>query len=192
MEDINPDTLAKFDGLVLYANIDRIEDVQGEGVVGLRRQRQRVHSAALCDVLLAKQSGHRRADGSAVSAAWGSGLYNADRRCRSSDHERLWELFTSWDETYIHHCTTRKIARFSSTVSKASRRKETRVSPGRGFGLTERGGCSTRHGATISEPFPILAFTILVERGIRWACGDDPSRKFRPSAIRIGLSRLPA
>ena len=33
MEDLSPDTLAQFDGLVLYANIDRIEDSQAKAVL---------------------------------------------------------------------------------------------------------------------------------------------------------------
>ena len=33
MEDLTPETLAKFDGLVLYANIDRIEDAQANAVL---------------------------------------------------------------------------------------------------------------------------------------------------------------
>ena len=33
MEDLTPETLAGFDGLVLYANIDRIEDAQAQAVL---------------------------------------------------------------------------------------------------------------------------------------------------------------
>ena len=33
MDDLNSETLAKFDGLVLYANIDRIEDAQAKAVL---------------------------------------------------------------------------------------------------------------------------------------------------------------
>ena len=36
MDDLNPATLNEFDGLVLFANIDRIEDAQAKGSIAAK------------------------------------------------------------------------------------------------------------------------------------------------------------
>ena len=69
-----------FDGLGLYANIDRIEDDQAQAVLDFVCWWQRIRSFALRNLLLAKQSRHRRIDGRAVSAARRSGIHDRNRR----------------------------------------------------------------------------------------------------------------
>ena len=49
------------------------------------------------------------------------------------------------------------------------------MSRGHGSGLTKKVECSTRRGDMIERTFNQPGFQNLVERGIRWACGDDPS-----------------
>ena len=68
MADINPEKLAKYDGLVVYANIDTISPEAAKGAARLRRRRQRLHSAALRVVLLSQFAEVRRAGRRPVSA----------------------------------------------------------------------------------------------------------------------------
>ena len=107
MEDINPETLAKFDGLVLYANIDRIEDAQakalldyvsgGKGFIPL-------HCATYCwrnnDEIVALMGGQFQRHGGQVFTT----------QIAAADHPimRGFGGFTSWDETYIHHLHNEK------------------------------------------------------------------------------------
>lgn len=91
--DLNAERLAKFDGLVLFANIDKIEDEQakalldyvasGKGFVPLH-----------CELLLPQQRRCRGADGRAVSAAWNRDVpCHSDRGCEvASVDERLQRL----------------------------------------------------------------------------------------------------
>ena len=67
MADVNPDNLRRFDALLLYANIDRIESDQEKALLDYVAAGRRFRPAALRDVLLSQLGRDRVADGSAVS-----------------------------------------------------------------------------------------------------------------------------
>ena len=107
MKDLNPETLAKFDGLVLYANIDQIEDSQarallkyvadGNGFIPL-------HCATFCwrnnaEIVALMGAQFQRHGGRVFTT-----------QVVAADHPIMkgYGSFTSWDETYIHHLHNEK------------------------------------------------------------------------------------
>jgi len=102
MSDLNPRTLGQFDGLILYANIDHIEDEQAAAVlkyVAGGRGFIPLHCATYC--------WRNNADMVALMGAQfkthGGRVFTTQRA--ASDHPITdgYGSFTSWDETYIHH-----------------------------------------------------------------------------------------
>ena len=77
--------------------------------------------------------------------------------------------FESWDETYVHTLHNKRTER---SLSIAGRGKN--LSHGLGFALMVKGVFYTAWGHD-GRTFGNEGFHNLVERGIRWACSDDPS-----------------
>ena len=107
MEDLNAEVLQQFDGLMLYANIDRIEDAQanvvlnyvasGKGFVPL-------HCATFCwrnnaDMVALMGAQFQRHGGQVFTT-----------QIAETDHPIMegYGSFSSWDETYIHHLHNEK------------------------------------------------------------------------------------
>ena len=102
MDRVNPETLAKFDGVVLYANIDRIDDAPaqalldyvagGKGFIPL-------HCATFCwrnnKDIVALMGGQFQRHGGQVFTT----------QIAAANHPIMkgYGSFSSWDETYIHH-----------------------------------------------------------------------------------------
>jgi len=164
--DLNPENLAKYDCLVIYANTTKIESDQekalldyvaaGKGFVPL-------HCASYCFLNSPKYI-------ELVGAQFlkhGTGEFNTTVAQRDHPIMKGLEPFRTWDETYVH---TKHNA--DRTVLQTRKEGDTEepwtwvrnVGKGRVFytayGHDER---------TWSNP----GFQALVERGIRWACGDD-------------------
>lgn len=171
---LSAETLAQFDGLVLYANIDTITPAQetalldfvagGKGFIPL-------HCASFCFrnspkfiALVGAQFQKHGGEVFRVAAA-------------EPQHPILkgYGGFASWDETYVHtrHNTENR------TVL------EYRVQGMQADGQTREPWTWVRtHGAGRvfytawghdQRTFGHAGFHNLVERGIRWACGQDPS-----------------
>ena len=175
MEDLSAETLRKFDGLILYANIDRIEDAQakvvldfvagGKGFIPL-------HCATYCwrnnkDIVALMGGQFQRHGGQVFST-----------QIVESAHPIMQGFggFTSWDETYIHHLhneENRTVLEYRTEGEQAegnSREPWTWVrTHGKGRIFYTAWGHDSR---TFKQP----GFQNLVERGIRWACGDDPGK----------------
>nr|WP_235952334.1 PVC-type heme-binding CxxCH protein [Crateriforma spongiae] len=174
MADLNPSTLKAFDGVVLYANIDRIEDEQaaalldfvagGKGFVPL-------HCASYCwrnnPEIVALMGGQFLRHGTGIVSTQGV----------APEHPVMkgFEGFSSWDETYVHHrhnTANRTVLEYRVGDEQAEgndREPWTWVRThrrGRVF-YTAWG----HDGRTFTQP----GFHNLVERGIRWACGQDPA-----------------
>ncbi|HWA99674.1 MAG TPA: PVC-type heme-binding CxxCH protein [Pirellulales bacterium] len=173
-EDMNvlrPDVLAKYQGLVLYANIDQIDDAQakalldyvagGGGFIPL-------HCASYCfrnnDEVVALIGGQFKRHGKGVIRIAPEG--------QAAEHPlmRGYHGFESWDETYVHtkhNEQDRTVLEYR--VDGAEREPWTWIrTHGKGRVFYTAWGHDER---TWSNP----GFVNLVERGIRWACGDDPS-----------------
>ena len=167
--DLNPTTLAGYDGLVVYANIDSITDDQakalleyvagGKGFIPL-------HCASFC---------FRNNDAvvgliGAQFMKHGTGTFRTT--ITQPDHPVMkgFKGFESWDETYVHT----KHNPLNRTVLETRTEGETEEpwtwvrTHGKGRVFYTAWGHDAR---TFSNP----GFHNLVERGIRWACGQDPS-----------------
>jgi hypothetical protein len=173
MEDLDADTLQQFDGLVLYANIDRITDAQAKVVlhyVASGRGFVPLHCATFCwrnnADMVALMGGQFQRHGGQVFTT----------QIAAADHPIMkgYGSFTSWDETYIHHLhneENRTVLEYRVEGDQANgndREPWTWVrTHGKGRVFYTAWGHDQR---TFSNP----GFHNLVERGIRWACSDDP------------------
>ncbi|MEZ6087525.1 MAG: ThuA domain-containing protein [Pirellulaceae bacterium] len=174
MEDVNPQTLAKYDGVVLYANIDSISDDQAKALleyVSAGNGFIPLHCATYC----------WRNNKDMVALMGGQFLRHGGRvfttEIAAPDHPIMngYGSFTSWDETYIHH--------LHNTVNRTV--LEHRVAGEQAEGNDREPWTWVRtHGegrvfytawGHDQRTFKHPGFHNLVERGIRWACNDDVS-----------------
>ena len=174
MEDLTTETLNRFDGLVLYANIDRIEDAQAQAVLDYVAGGKGfipLHCATYCwrnsKEMVALMGGQFQRHGGQVFTT----------QIAVPDHPIMngYGSFTSWDETYIHHLhneENRTVLEYRIEGDQAEgndREPWTWVrTHGKGRVFYTAWGHDQR---TFSNP----GFHNVVERGIRWACGDDPT-----------------
>ncbi|MCA9121769.1 MAG: ThuA domain-containing protein [Planctomycetales bacterium] len=172
MHSLQPETLNQYDGLIVYANIDEIEPSQaaallryvasGKGFIPL-------HCATYCfrnsPEIVALMGGQFKRHGEGVFST----------KLSASNHPIMkgFHGFTSWDESYIHQLHNEE----NRTVL------EYRVEGPQEEGNAREPWTWVRtHGAgrvfytawghderTWGQP----GFQNLLERGIRWACGDD-------------------
>ncbi len=174
MEDLTAETLAGFDGLVLFANIDKIEDAQAKAVLDYVARGKGfipLHCATFCwrnnPEIVKLMGGQFQRHGGQVF-----GVVNAE-----PTHPIMKDFggFTSWDETYIHTLHNEE----NRTVL------EYRVEGDQAPGNTKEPWTWVRtHGkgrvfytawGHDSRTWTNPGFPNLVERGIRWACGKDVS-----------------
>jgi len=166
---LHAENLAGYDALVLYANIDRIDPPQeqalldyvagGGGFVPL-------HSASYCfrnsDEIVALMGGQFKRHGTGVFRT----------TITNNDHPimRGFGGFKSWDETYVHHLHNEKNRTvLSYRVDSSGREPWTWVrTHGKGRVFYTAWGHDAR-------TWGHAGFQNLLERGIRWAAGDDPS-----------------
>ena len=168
--DITTENLDHFDALVVYANIDEIDDkntkaildyvTDGGGFVPL-------HCATYCfrnqPKLVALMG--------AQFQRHGTGVFQAE--IDKPDHElmRGYGGFKSWDETYVHikHNESNRVV-LEYRAEKEGREPWTWVrTHGKGRVFYTASGHDSRTWTN-------RGFQNLVERGIRWAAGKDPSK----------------
>ena len=171
---LTPETLAAFDGLVLYANIEAIDQAQeqallafvagGKGFVPL-------HCASFCF----RNSPKYVALVGAQFERHGGEAFRVENAAPDHPIMRGFGGFKSWDETYIHsHHNERDRTVLEYRVAgdqAAGRQKEPWTwvrTHGKGRVFYSAWGHDQR---TFGNP----GFQNLVERGIRWACGQNPS-----------------
>jgi putative membrane-bound dehydrogenase-like protein len=174
MEDLTAETLESFDGLVLYANIDKIEDAQARAVLDYVANGKGfipLHCATFCwrnnAEIVKLMGGQFQRHGGQVF-----GVVNAEP---AHPIMKGFGGFTSWDETYIHTLHNEE----NRTVL------EYRVEGDQAPGNTKEPWTWIRtHGkgrvfytawGHDSRTWTNPGFPNLVERGIRWACGKDVS-----------------
>jgi putative membrane-bound dehydrogenase-like protein len=169
MSDLNPQTLKAYDGLVLYANIDSIADDQAKALLNFVAEGKGfipLHCASFCF----------RNNDDVVALMGGQFLRHGTGTFRTivtePDHPVMkgFKPFESWDETYVHTKHNEK----DRTVLEVRAEGESKEpwtwvrTQGKGRVFYTAWGHDAR---TWSNP----GFQNLVERGIRWACGGDPS-----------------
>lgn len=169
--DLNAETLGKYDGLVLFANIDEIKPEQakalldyvagGKGFIPL-------HCASYCfrnnDEVVALMG--------AQFQRHGTGTFRVSPTEDGAKHPLLqgYKGFESWDETYVHTKHNEKDRTVLEYRNEGDKREPwTWVrTHGKGRVFYTAWGHDER---TWGNP----GFQNLVERGIRWACGQEVS-----------------
>jgi len=168
---LNADNLAKLDGLIVYANIDRITDdqakallnfvIKGGGFVPL-------HCASFCfrnneEVVALMGAQFQR---------HGTGTFTVSPTDAGDSHPLMqgYRSFESWDETYVHTKHNEKNRTVLEYRLEGDQREPwTWVrNEGKGRVFYTAWGHDSR---TFSNP----GFHNLIERGIRWACKQDPT-----------------
>jgi putative membrane-bound dehydrogenase-like protein len=180
---LTPETLAQYDGLVLYANIDNMTPSQetalldyvasGKGFVPL-------HCASFCfrnstkfvELVGAQFQRH------------GGEVFRVENALPSHPIMKGYGGFDSWDETYIHtrhNDKDRTILEFRVQGGQAEGRQR---EPWTWVRTHEKGRVFYTAWGHDQRTFGNPGFQNLVERGIRWACGQDPSvvRDYSPPA----------
>ncbi|WP_234824190.1 PVC-type heme-binding CxxCH protein [Bremerella cremea] len=168
LKDINPETLAQFDGLMIYANSEQIDPEtekalieyveQGHGLIPL-------HCASYCflnspkyvDLVGAQFQRH------------GTGTFRTKIAEAKHPIMKGFQGFESWDETYVHTKHNEKNRTvLTYRVSDQGKEPWTWVrEQGDGRVFYTAWGHDSR---TWTNP----GFQNLVERGVRWAVGKDP------------------
>lgn len=189
---LTPETLAKYDSLLLYANIDRIEPAQADALLTYvegGRGFIPLHCATYCfrndERIVALMGGQfKRHEGEVFSTVIAEPTHPIMQGFGG---------FTSWDETYVHtlHNTKDRTVleyRDQGTQDPGNDREPwTWVrTHGKGRIFYTAWGHDER---TWGNP----GFQNLVERGVRWACNDDPSKAgpFQETGVRKPFFPLP-
>ena len=166
--DLNGENLAKYDALVLYANIDQLADEpaealfkyvdEGGGFVPL-------HCASFCfrnqrklvDLIGAQFKSH------------GTGVFQAE--VAKTDHPitRGYGGFKSWDETYVHHLHNDK-----NRIVLEYRFGDEGREPWTWIRTQGKGRVFYTAWGHDSRTWTNPGFQNLVERGIRWSVKKDP------------------
>lgn len=175
MEDLNPATLAKYDGLVLYANIDRIEDSQAQALLDFVAGGKGfipLHCATYCwrnnAEIVALMGGQFQRHGGQVFTT----------QIAASDHPIMqgYGSFRSWDETYIHHLHNEENRTVLEYRVEGDQAEGNEREPWTWIRTHGRGRVFYTAWGHDQRTFEQPGYHNLVERGIRWACGDDPSK----------------
>lgn len=169
VSDLNPATLGAYDGLVVYANIDSIEPDHAKALldyVASGRGFIPLHCASYCF----------RNNKDVVALIGGQFLRHGTGTFRTvvaqPDHPIMqgFRGFESWDETYVHTLHNTQDRQVLETRAEGDQQEPwTWVrTHGKGRVFYSAWGHDAR---TWSNP----GFHNLMERGMRWACGQDPA-----------------
>lgn len=176
-EDVNhlhPEMLKDFDGLVLYANIDRITPDQADALLQFVEQGKGfvpLHSATFCF----------RNDPRIVALMGGQFLKHGGEVFTTiisePDHPimRGFSGFESWDETYVHHLHNPENRTVLEVRKQGMQADGNEVEPWTWVRTQGQGRIFYTAWGHDHRTWGHPGFQNLVERGIRWACGGDPS-----------------
>ncbi len=168
---LNADNLAKLDGLIVYANIDRITDDQAKALLNFVTKGGGfvpLHCASFCfrnneEVVALMGAQFQR---------HGTGTFTVSPTDAGDSHPLMqgYRSFESWDETYVHTKHNEKNRTVLEYRLEGDQREPwTWVrNEGNGRVFYTAWGHDSR---TFSNP----GFHNLIERGIRWACKQDPT-----------------
>ncbi|HVK11642.1 MAG TPA: PVC-type heme-binding CxxCH protein [Gemmataceae bacterium] len=182
LDDLNPTTLGRYDGLVVYANHTKITPEQekalldyvegGKGLVPL-------HCASFCFLNSPKYVGLVGAQ----FRSHGTGTFRTTVAAPDHPVMKGFTGFKSWDETYVHTKHNEK----DRTVLEYRAERDVKEpwtwvrTQGKGRIFYTAWGHDRR---TWGNP----GFQDLVERGVRWACGREPTGVARPGGPAAAAS----
>ena len=167
--DLNAETLADYEAVALYANIDAIEKPQADALleyVASGKGFIPIHCATYCfrndERIVALMGGQFQRHG--------TGTFRTELAQPEHPIMRGFGGFESWDETYVHHKHNEKNRTvLAFRVDDEGREPWTWVrTHGKGRVFYTAWGHDHR-------TFGNRGFQNLMERGIRWAAGDDPA-----------------
>ncbi len=179
--DLNAENLAKFDGVVLFANIDKIEDAQAKALldyVASGKGFVPLHCASYCfrnnDEIVALMGGQ--------FLRHGTGVFRVAPTEAAKSHPLMlgYRGFESFDETYVHTKHNEK-----NRVVLETRDEGDGGEPSLARRASEPWTWVRTHGkgrvfytawGHDERTWGNAGFQNLVERGIRWACNDDVSK----------------
>lgn len=178
LADLNPQTLAGYDGLMVFANHEKITPEQEKAIfdyVAAGKGFIPVHCASFCFLNSPKYV----ALVGAQFRSHGTGTFRTD--VVAADHPLMkgFQGFGSWDETYVHTKHNDK-DRTVLEVRADGDLKEPWTwvrNEGKGRVFYTAWGHDQR---TWGHP----GFQNLLERGVRWACGQDPALAAATSTAR--------
>ncbi|MCO6457660.1 MAG: ThuA domain-containing protein, partial [Pirellulaceae bacterium] len=174
VSDLNPQTLGQYDGLIVYANIDRIEPEQaralldyvagGKGFIPL-------HSASFCF----RNNAEVIALIGAQFKRHGAGVFTTE--AAETDHPimRGFGGLTSWDESYIHELHNERDRVVLEYRAEGPQEEGRQREPWTWIRTHGQGRVFYTAWGHDQRTWTHPGFLNLVERGIRWACGGDPS-----------------
>jgi len=169
LKALNPETLAKYDGLAIYANLTEIDPAAEKALleyVASGRGLIPIHCASYCflnspkyiELVGAQFQKHE------------TGTFRTVLAERDHPIMKSFGGFESWDETYVHtkhNAKDRTVLEYRA--EKNNKEPWTWVrTHGKGRVFYTAWGHDEK---TWAHP----GFQNLIERGIRWACGGDPS-----------------
>ena len=155
---------------MIYANHTKISAGAREGAAGVRRGREGVRPGPLRELLLPQLAEVHRAGRRAVPQSRHGHVPHRDREGRSRDHEGLQELQQLGRDLRPHQAQ-----REGPHGSRSARGGRPEGAVDVGARRRARAACSTPRGDTTSARGGIPGFHNLLERGVRWACGQDPA-----------------
>lgn len=169
IDDLNPATLKKYDALLLYANIDHIKPnqeralldyvEQGHGFVPLHCASFCFQNSDACIQLIGAQFDRH---------GWARMRETVNDTQHPVTHD--YGGFTSWDETYVHRKHNEKDRTVLSYRVEGDKRE-----PWTWVRQQGKGRVFYTAWGHDSHTWNHPGFHNLVERGIRWACGQDPN-----------------
>jgi putative membrane-bound dehydrogenase-like protein len=171
---LNPDTLSRFDGLLIYANLEKIAPNEEQALLDYVASGHGfipIHCASYCFLNSPKYV-------ELVGAQFrthGTGVFRTVTAEPNHPILRGLRDFESWDETYVHHRHNDKDRTvLSYRVDKKGKEPWTWVrTHGKGRVFYTAWGHDERTWGN-------AGFQTLLERGIRWAVGQDPSVAVAP------------
>ncbi len=178
---LRPQVLANYDGLIIYANIDEITPEQEKSLLDFVASGKGfipIHCASYCF----RNSPRYVELVGAQFLRHGTGTFRTTIVAADHPIMRGFSGFESWDETYVH---TKHHEKDRVVLETRDGEPWTWVrTHGKGRVFYTAWGHDQR---TFGHP----GFHNLIERGIRWACGDDSTRSpvYRD---KIALKPLPA
>ncbi|MDP4680004.1 MAG: ThuA domain-containing protein, partial [Cyclobacteriaceae bacterium] len=169
-DDLNEETLAKYDGLALYANHEEISPSQEKALLDYVNSGGGfipIHCASACfknsDPFIKMVGGQFKEHGKAT--------FTADVLKESESIIKDLQEFETWDETYVHHKINPDIKILMERVEGDHKEPWTWVnSQGKGRVFYTAYGHDER---TWSNP----GFHRLMEKGILWAIGEKKGKK---------------
>jgi putative membrane-bound dehydrogenase-like protein len=169
VDALNAKTLAAYDGLVIYANTTRITPEQEQGLLDFVEGGKGfipIHCASYCFLNSPKYI----ALVGAQFKSHGTGTFRTTIAAPDHPVMKGFQSFESWDETYVHtkHNEQGRTVLEYRIDSKGKEPWTWVRTQGKGRVFYTAWGHDQR---TWSNP----GFQNLIERGIRWATGHDPS-----------------